>query len=66
MKYHGHCAYCGRPLKMKAMTVDHLVPKSKGGGNCTRVDDALEELYNIKVGNKYNLLFISTQFLFSI
>ena len=41
-KYHGHCAYCGRPLKMKAMTVDHLVPKSKGGlvpkskggGNC--------------------------------
>lgn len=33
MKYHGHCAYCGRPLKMKAMTVDHLVPKSKGGGN---------------------------------
>ncbi len=33
MKYHGHCAYCGRPLKMEAMTVDHLVPKSKGGGN---------------------------------
>lgn len=33
MKYNGHCAYCGRPLRMKAMTVDHLVPKSKGGGN---------------------------------
>ena len=34
-KYHGHCAYCGRPLKMKAMTVDHLVPKSKGGVSAT-------------------------------
>ena len=33
MKYNGHCAYCGRPLRMKAMTVDQLVPKSKGGGN---------------------------------
>lgn len=32
-KYSGHCAYCGRPLKMRSMTVDHLVPKSKGGGN---------------------------------
>lgn len=32
-KYDGHCAYCGRKIKQKAMTVDHLMPQSKGGGN---------------------------------
>lgn len=57
MKYDGHCAYCGRPLKMKNMTVDHLIPKSKGGSNSienlmpscqdcnfTKADDNLEML----------------------
>lgn len=31
LKYDGHCAYCGCVLKINNMTVDHLVPKSKGG-----------------------------------
>lgn len=25
-KYHGHCAYCGREIKMSEMQVDHIVP----------------------------------------
>ena len=25
-KYHGHCAYCGREIKMKDMQVDHIIP----------------------------------------
>lgn len=32
-KYKGHCAYCGKELTLSAMTADHRVPKSKGGGN---------------------------------
>lgn len=46
-KYHGHCAYCGRPLKMKAMTVDHLVPNlmpSCRDCNTAKAADNLEML----------------------
>jgi len=32
-RYGGHCAYCGKPMQRKNMTVDHLVPQSRGGGN---------------------------------
>ena len=32
-RYDGHCAYCGQHMKQKNMTVDHLTPQSKGGGN---------------------------------
>jgi 5-methylcytosine-specific restriction endonuclease McrA len=27
----GHCAYCGRRISLKEATVDHILPKSKGG-----------------------------------
>jgi len=27
------CAYCGRKFKMSDLTIDHIVPKSKGGNN---------------------------------
>lgn len=30
---HGHCAYCGKGLNKRAMTVDHIRPISKGGKN---------------------------------
>lgn len=26
-KYNGHCAYCGRPVEITAMQVDHIIPK---------------------------------------
>ena len=32
-KYDGHCAYCGIPLKIKDMQVDHLVPVYTGGSH---------------------------------
>ena len=32
-KFKGHCAYCGCKLKTNTMTVDHLIPQSKGGSN---------------------------------
>ena len=25
-KYDGHCAYCGRKIKMREMQVDHIIP----------------------------------------
>ena len=32
-KYGGHCAYCGKQLSMKEMTVDHVKPLSHGGSD---------------------------------
>ena len=32
-KYDGHCAYCGIPLKIKDMQVDHLKPLHLDGSN---------------------------------
>lgn len=29
-KYDGHCAYCGQPITMDEMQVDHLVPLARG------------------------------------
>ena len=30
-RYHGHCAYCGKPIRYKDMQVDHIIPRRKGG-----------------------------------
>lgn len=30
-KYKGHCAYCGKELKIKEMQVDHITPKDMRG-----------------------------------
>lgn len=30
----GHCAYCGHPVSLEEMEVDHITPKSIGGSNC--------------------------------
>ena len=32
-KCNGHCAYCGCNLKIKSMTIDHVIPLSKGGSD---------------------------------
>lgn len=32
-KYNGHCAYCGEPINIKDMQVDHLYPLYLGGTN---------------------------------
>ena len=29
----GHCIYCGRPVKLEEMEVDHILPLSQGGEN---------------------------------
>ena len=30
-KYCGHCAYCGKAIKIEDMQVDHIVPKRDNG-----------------------------------
>lgn len=30
-RYTGHCAYCGKKIEFDDMTIDHIVPQSKGG-----------------------------------
>lgn len=32
-KYDGYCAYCGRKIAFKDMTIDHIKPKGKGGSS---------------------------------
>lgn len=31
-RYRGKCAICGEPIAFEEMTIDHIVPASKGGG----------------------------------
>lgn len=33
VKQDGKCYYCFQPCTQKTFTIDHIVPKSKGGGN---------------------------------
>lgn len=33
-KYDGHCAYCGKPITIKDMQVDHALAKRNGGTDC--------------------------------
>ena len=32
-KYNGHCTYCGKPITIKDMQVDHILSKRNGGTN---------------------------------
>lgn len=32
-KYNGHCAYCGKPISIFSMQVDHIHPKRNGGND---------------------------------
>ena len=31
-RYNGKCAICGSPISIEEMTIDHIVPASRGGG----------------------------------
>lgn len=35
-KFEGRCAYCGNQITIDNMTVDHKVPRSKGGSVCLK------------------------------
>ena len=30
-RFDGHCAYCGKSIEFDDMTIDHILPQSKGG-----------------------------------
>ena len=30
-RFDGHCAYCGKKIEFDDMTIDHILPHSKGG-----------------------------------
>lgn len=50
-KSKGRCACCGKPLDVHTMTVDHVIPLSKGGTNETSNLVALCEDCNVQKGN---------------
>ncbi len=31
-RYNGKCAICGKSITLEEMTIDHIIPASKGGG----------------------------------
>lgn len=33
-KKNQHCKYCGQYLPLEERTIDHIIPKSKGGVDC--------------------------------
>lgn len=47
------CACCGKKLNMKTMTIEHVVPLSKGGENVKDNLVVLCESCNIKKGNQF-------------
>lgn len=58
-RYKGRCAYCGQPMKKKDMTVDHYVPKSRGGGDnienlmpCCKACNAMKAADKLKTFRK--------------
>lgn len=48
-KYNGHCAYCGRELKMNEMQVDHIIPVMKSYYGIK--EEALKVRHMIKDGS---------------
>ncbi|WP_290932804.1 HNH endonuclease signature motif containing protein [Fibrobacter sp.] len=41
-KYGGRCAYCGQPIEMKDMQVDHIVPIARGHSDALMKADNME------------------------
>lgn len=50
----GHCQYTGKKLNRERFTVDHVIPKSKGGLDTWTNMVACDRDINIKKGNKLN------------
>ena len=74
-KFDGHCAYCGRPIKYKAMQVDHILAVMRGGKsieenfypscrscNATKATYTIEEFRERLVGDIYRLRRDSSKF----
>lgn len=58
-KYKGHCAYCGVPIAIKDMQVDHVIPRSfylDYVKNRFRVPDFLSHLSESDVNHIDNLM----------
>lgn len=48
-KCDGRCGYCGGPLKIQDMTVDHMLPRSRGGtSNIKNLLPSCEDCNSIK------------------
>lgn len=48
-RYHGKCAICGKPLAYDEMTIDHIIPKARGGdGSFSNLQCACETCNTMK------------------
>lgn len=43
-KYDGHCAYCGCPLEMKDMQIDHMVSRFNSKIHGNEIDNTIDNL----------------------
>lgn len=48
----GRCRYCGKELQPTEMTIDHIHPRSKGGGNHPKNLTAACKTCNSQKGDK--------------
>ena len=68
-KYEGKCVYCGNPVPFEEATIDHRMPKFKGGGdykynyflscrtcNQYKADEVIEPLAVDYIKNRMNQL----------
>ena len=51
-KYDGHCAYCGKKIEYDDMTIDHIIPQSKGGKDNLENTIPSCQLCNNQKGNR--------------
>jgi len=54
MDHGGRCYFCGTLLTAETMTIDHLIPKCKGGTNALSNLMPACEPCNRKKGRKFN------------
>ena len=54
LKQNGKCAYCMKHLQLKQCTIEHIIPKSKGGPNGIENNCITCRGCNNKAGNDMN------------
>jgi 5-methylcytosine-specific restriction endonuclease McrA len=59
-----HCQICGKELTKDTVTIDHIVPISKGGTNAIENLQPLCERCNSKKGNRSMSAVVGSQYLF--
>ena len=53
-KYDGHCAYCGREIKMSEMQVDHIIPIAHS--ILGQLDHTCRQSFQVRLAMQYGII----------